>query len=225
MRTKLKTEAITPERKRLLRRRIRWIVAATITYNVIEAVVAIAAGNVASSSALVGFGLDSIVEVLSAAAIAWQFAGSDPLERERAALYVIAVSFFGLAAFVTFDAARSLLGVQTPENSMVGIILAAVSVAIMPAFSLFERRTGRELGSSSAVADSKQTLICSYLSGAVLVGLVLNSTVGWWWADSVAALVIAVFAVKEGTEAWRGDVCKQPVSALTDENSTPDSCC
>jgi divalent metal cation (Fe/Co/Zn/Cd) transporter len=204
-------------RRLVLQRRIRIIVAVTITYNVIEAIVAIAAGTVASSTALIGFGLDSIVEVLSAAAIAWQFAAPDPEKRERVVLRVIAVSFFGLAAYVSVDAVLALTGVREPDHSPVGIVLAAVSLAIMPLLSLVERRTGTELGSASAVADSKQTLICSYLSAAVLVGLVLNLAFGWTWADPVAGLVIVVFAVREGLEAWRGDACTTPVSALTGE--------
>lgn len=212
-------------RRLLLQRRIRWIVAATITYNVLEAVIALAAGRAASSSALIGFGLDSIVEVLSAAAVAWQFAGPDPHRREKVALKVIAISFFGLAAFVTVDALRSLLGAADPDHSPVGIALAAVSVVIMPVLSWFERRTGRELGSASAIADSKQTQICSYLSAAVLLGLVANSLLGWAWADAVAALVIAVFALREGLEAWRGEACKQPVSALVGESEGGESCC
>jgi len=208
---------LAPARRLLLQRRIRIIVAITITYNVIEAIVAIAAGTVASSTALIGFGLDSIVEVLSAAAIAWQFAAPDPEKRERVALRVIALSFFGLAAYVSVDAVLTLTGIREPDHSPVGIVLAAVSLAIMPLLSLLERRTGTELGSASAVADSKQTLICSYLSAAVLVGLVLNLAFGWTWADPVAGLVIVVFAVREGLEAWRGDACKTPVSALTGE--------
>ncbi|MGG7451193.1 cation diffusion facilitator family transporter [Plantibacter auratus] len=216
---------LSPARRTTLQRRIRWIVAATIAYNVVEAVIALSAGTVASSAALVGFGLDSIVEVLSAAAVAWQFSSPDPHRRERIALRVIALSFFGLAAFVSVDAARSLLGFAEVQHSTVGIVLAAVSVVIMPAFSLFERRTGKELGSASAVADSKQTLICFYLSAAVLIGLVLNSTLGWAWADGVAALVIAGFAVREGVEAWRGDACKRPVSSLTSENTDTCDCC
>ncbi|MFB6610693.1 cation transporter [Agromyces sp. NPDC056379] len=217
---------LAPERRTVLVRRIRLIVAATITYNVIEAIVALAAGSVASSAALIGFGLDSIVEVLSAAAVAWQFAAPDPHRRERAALRLIAVSFFGLALFVSIDAARALLGASEPEHSPVGIVLAAVSLAIMPLLSWFERRTGRELGSASAVADSKQTLICAYLSAALLAGLLLNSLLGWAWADSVAALVIAAFAVREGVEAWRGDACTVPVSVLTGERGAEsDDCC
>ena len=213
-------------RRAVLRRRIRIIVAITIGYNVVEAVVALAAGTVASSSALVGFGLDSIVEVLSATAVAWQFAAPDPERREKTALRVIAVSFFGLAAYVVVDASLSLIGLREAEHSPVGIALAAVSLAVMPLLSWIERRTGRELGSASAIADSKQTLICSYLSAALLAGLLLNTLFGWTWADPVAALVIAGFAVREGLEAWRGDSCAVPVSALTGERETePCDCC
>ena len=209
--------ALSPGRAAVLRRRIRGVVAVTITYNVIEAIVALTAGTAASSAALIGFGLDSIVEVLSAAAVAWQFASLDPERREKTALRVIAVAFFALAAYVSVDALLSLAGVREPEHSTVGIVLAAVSLAVMPVLSWFERRTGRELGSASAVADSKQTLICAYLSAAVLVGLVANSLVGWGWADSIAALVIAGFAVREGREAWRGEACTAPVAVLTGE--------
>ncbi|MCU1445461.1 cation transporter [Cryobacterium sp.] len=209
------TAALGPARRAVLQRRIHLIVAVTIGYNVIEAAVALSAGTIASSAALVGFGLDSIVEVLSAAAIAWQFSAPDPEKRERAALRVIAVSFFALAAYVSVDAALALFGVREAEHSPVGIALAAVSLAIMPVLSCIERRTGRELGSASAVADSKQTLLCSYLSAALLAGLLLNSLLGWSWADSIAALVIAGFAVREGLEAWRGDACTVPVSELT----------
>jgi divalent metal cation (Fe/Co/Zn/Cd) transporter len=206
-----------PVRVGILRRRIRWIVAFTITYNVIEGIIALIAGGVASSAALIGFGLDSFVEVLSAAAIAWQFAAPDPETREKPALRIIAVSFFALAAYVTVDAVLSLTGLREPEHSPVGIALAAISLVIMPVVSWLERRAGRELGSASAVADSKQTLICAYLSAALLVGLLLNSLFGWAWADSLAALFIAGFAVKEGREAWRGDACTVPIAALTGE--------
>jgi len=214
--------ATPSNRTLLLRRRIRWIVAATITYNAIEAVVAIIAGSIASSAALVGFGLDSIVEVLSAAAIAWQFTARDPETREKTALRVIAVSFFALAIYVTIDATLSLTGVRTVEPSTIGIILTALSLVIMPALSFAERRTGQELGSASAIADSKQTLICAYLSGAVLIGLLLNALFGWSWADPIAALVVVIFAVKEGIEAWKGDSCTVPVSVLTGEREPED---
>lgn len=208
---------LAPDRKLTLQRRIRWVVAITISYNVIEAIIALVAGSVASSTALIAFGLDSIVEVLSAAAVAWQFSARDPESREKVALRVIAVSFFALAAYVIVTSALSLLGGVDAEHSPVGIVLAAVSLAVMPALSWFERRTGRELGSATAVADSRQTLLCAYLSAALLVGLLLNSLLGWVWADSVAALVIAGWAIKEGIEAWRGDACAVPIAALTGE--------
>lgn len=207
---------LTAARRGVLRRRIRWVVTATIAYNVVEAVVAIAAGRAASSSALVGFGLDSVVEVLSAAAVAWQFAAPDPETREKTAMRLIAVSFLALAAFVTVEAVRTLLSAAAPGHSPVGIALAAVSLAVMPGLSWFERRTGRELGSASAVADSHQTLLCAALSAVLLLGLLLNSTLGWWWADPLAALVIAGFAVREGLEAWNGDACATPLAELVD---------
>jgi divalent metal cation (Fe/Co/Zn/Cd) transporter len=218
--THLHHDAATPTptlRTLVLRRRIRWIVAATITYNAIEAILAITAGSIASSAALIGFGLDSIVEVLSAAAIAWQFSARDPEAREKAALRLIALSFFALALYVTIDAGLSLAGINTATHSPLGIVLTALSLVVMPFLSLLERRTGTELGSASAIADSKQTLICAYLSAAVLIGLLLNSLLGWTWADAVAALVVVVFAVREGIEAWKGESCTVPVSALTGE--------
>lgn len=198
-------------RQQALQRRVRLLVATTITYNVVEAVIALAAGTLASSVALVGFGLDSVIEVSSAAAVAWQFSARDPARRERQALRVIAWSFFALAAFVTVEAVRALLGATEAERSPVGIALVATSVVVMPFLSWAQRRAGRELGSASAVADSRQTLLCTYLSVAVLAGLVLDAALGWWWADPVAALVVAVLAVREGRAAWRGEGCCAPV--------------
>ncbi|MCD7437027.1 cation transporter [Streptomyces lincolnensis] len=206
-----------PHRQSQLAGRIRLLVAATIAYNVVEAVVAIAAGAIASSTALIGFGLDSVVEVSSAAAVAWQFSAREHAvreARERTALRIIAVSFFALAAYVTVDAVRALTGAGEARHSTVGIVLAALSLVVMPFLSAAQRRAGRELGSASAVADSKQTLLCTYLSAVLLVGLLANSLFGWSWADPIAALVIAAVAVKEGREAWRGDgCCAVPVSA------------
>ena len=196
-----------PARRALLTRRVRLLVGATITYNLVEGGVALTAGAAASSAALIGFGLDSLIEVSSAAAVAWQFTGRDPEARERTAMRVIALSFFALAAYVTVHSGLSLLGHGEAAHSPVGLVLTAVSLVVMPALSYAQRRTGRELGSRSAVADSRQTLLCTYLSAVVLVGLGLNSLFGWWWADPVAALVVAAIAVKEGREAWRGDAC------------------
>ncbi|MGW3335393.1 cation transporter [Streptomyces rubiginosohelvolus] len=205
----------SPARRDALARRIRLLVAATITYNVIEAVVALTAGTLASSSALIGFGLDSVIEVSSAAAVAWQFSAREHAvreARERTALRIIAVSFLALAAYVAVDAVRALTGTGEAETSPLGIVIAALSLAIMPFLSAAQRRAGREIGSASAVADSKQTLLCTYLSAVLLVGLILNAAFGWSWADPVAALAIAGIAVKEGREAWRGKGCCAPTA-------------
>ena len=216
--------AIAPDatRRLVLTRRIRMLVAATISYNVIEAAVALTAGAHASSTALIGFGLDSVVEVSSAAAVAWQFSKPDHEAREKAALRVIALSFFALAAYVSVESVRALSGYAEPRPSIVGIVLAAVSLVVMPLLSWAQRRTGRELGSRSAVADSKQTLLCTYLSAVLLVGLGLNSLFGWTWADALAALVIGAFAIREGIEAWNGDTCATAIGELMEDSSTHD---
>ncbi|MEU0099393.1 cation transporter [Streptomyces sp. NPDC006267] len=206
----------SPARGDALARRIRLLVAATIAYNVVEAAVALTAGALASSTALIGFGLDSVVEVSSAAAVAWQFSAREHAvrqARERTALRVIALSFFALAAYVAVDAVRAMTGTGEAEPSPLGIAIAALSLAIMPFLSAAQRRAGRELGSASAVADSKQTLLCTYLSAVLLIGLVLNAALGWTWADPVAALAIAVIAAKEGRDAWRGKGCCAPAAA------------
>jgi divalent metal cation (Fe/Co/Zn/Cd) transporter len=183
-------------------------------YNVVEAVIAITAGLVAGSVALVGFGLDSVVEVSSGLIILWQFKHHLPQSRERQSLRLMAWSFFALAAYVGFEAVRALLGGSEPAPSPVGIGLAIASLVFMPFLSLAQRRTGRALGSGSVVADSTQTLLCSYLSAVLLAGLVLNATVGWDWADPVAGLVIAAVAAREGREAWRGESCTCGVAGL-----------
>ncbi|MEV0453873.1 cation diffusion facilitator family transporter [Catellatospora methionotrophica] len=199
--------AITPQRRATLNRRALQLAYATAGYNLVEGVVAVAAGAAASSTALIGFGLDSFIEVSSALVVIWQFRSRVPESRERLALRLIAVSFFALAAWISVDAVRALLGSGEAEPSPVGIAIAAVSVVVMPLLVWAKRRTGREMGSATVVADSTQTLLCTYLSAVLLVGLVLNATLGWSWADPVAALVIAFVAVREGVEAWRGEQC------------------
>ncbi|WP_406451111.1 cation transporter [Streptomyces sp. NBC_01622] len=214
--TPLVTAGPSPVRRDELARRIRLLVGATITYNVVEAVVALAAGTAASSSALIGFGLDSVGEVSSAAAVAWQFSAADHAvreAREARALRIIALSFFALAVYVAVESVRAFAGVGGANRSYVGIALAAVSLAVMPFLSAAQRRAGRELGSASAVADSKQTLLCTYLSAVLLTGLVANAVLGWSWADPAAALVIAAVAVKEGRDAWQGKGCCAPTTA------------
>ncbi|MCE0536082.1 cation transporter [Kineosporia rhizophila] len=225
-------EAAGRQRREVLARRIRLLVGATIAYNVVEAIVAITAGHRADSTALIGFGLDSVIEVSSAAAVAWQFSAREHARREareHLALRIIAVSFFALAAYVSVESVRALLSGGHAQESSVGIALAALSLLIMPFLSAAQRRAGRELGSATAVADSKQTLLCTYLSAILLIGLLLNAVVGWSWADPIAGLAIAVIAVREGRQAWRGEGCCAPAggrfsAASPDEAASANAC-
>ena len=201
-----------------LSRRAQLLAGTSAIYNVIEGVIAITAGAAAGSVALVGFGLDSLVEMSSGLVILWQFRHRLPESRERQALRLIAISFFALAAYVTVESVRTLSTAERVQPSGVGIVLAAVSLVIMPCLSWAQRRTGRALDSGSVVADSKQTLLCSYLSAILLAGLVLNASLGWSWVDPLVGLVIAVLAVREGLEAWRGETCGcGPTGLLVEE--------
>jgi divalent metal cation (Fe/Co/Zn/Cd) transporter len=213
----------TPADRRRLGRRAQLLAGASVAYNAVEAVVAVGAGLAAGSVALVGFGLDSVVEMSSGLIVLWQFRHRMPESRERQALRMIALSFFALAAYVTVESVRALSGSGDPEASPVGIGLAIASLAVMPVLSWAQRRTGRALGSATVVADSTQTLLCTYLSAVVLAGLVVNATLGWSWADPVAGLVIAAVAGKEGLEAWRGDACACG-SAGVEAGATADGC-
>lgn len=200
-------QPLTAQRREALGRRAQLLAGTSVAYNAVEAIVAISAGVAAASIALVGFGLDSIVEMGSALVILWQFRHRMPEARERTALRLIALSFFALAAYVAFESVRSLLTGEAAAHSTIGIAVAAVSLVVMPTLSWAQRRTGRLLGSPTVVADSKQTLLCAYLSAVLLVGLLLNSLLGWWWADPAVGLVVAALAVREGREAWRGETC------------------
>ncbi len=220
---------LTPADKSRLGRRAQLLAGASVAYNVLEAVIAISAGVVAGSVALVGFGLDSVVEVSSGLVILWQFRHRMPETREQQALRLMALAFFALAAYVTYESVRALVTEQTSNTSPVGIGLAIASLIIMPILSWAQRRTGKALGSNAVVADSTQTLLCTYLSAVLLLGLLLNATLGWSWADPIAGLVIAGVAVKEGREAWRGEGCCGPVgSSHSDEDNAcgcTDGCC
>ncbi len=202
----MSTPAPVAQRPRLERQALL-LAYATVAYNAVEALVALLAGTQASSFALISFGGDSIVECLSALMIVWQFRSQVPEARERQALRGIAVAFFVLAAYVTVDALRGLLTGAEPDASPVGIALAAASLVVMPTLVWAKRRVARALGSASVAADSVQTLLCTYLSGVLLLGLLANALLGWSWADPLAALVVAGVAVREGREAWRGDDC------------------
>jgi divalent metal cation (Fe/Co/Zn/Cd) transporter len=188
-----------------LRQSARWLAYLTIAWNSVECVVAVAAGIAAGSIALVGFGLDSLVEVFAGSVVLWRLRSEDD-ERERRALRLIAVSFFALAAYVVAESIRDLFVGAEADESAVGIGLAVVSLLVMPALAFAKRRTGQALGDRVVLADSKETLLCSYLSAVLLAGLLL-ARVGLWWADPLAALVIAGLAVREGLEAWRGEQC------------------
>lgn len=166
--------AISEDRRQQLGRRAQLLAGASVAYNVVESVVAVAAGSAASSIALIGFGLDSLVEVGSGLVILWQFRHKLPETRERQALRCIGISFFALAAYVSVESMRALLVASEAEHSTLGIWIAALSLAVMPFLSWAQRRTGRELGSGSVVADSKQTLLCTYLSAVLLAGLLVN---------------------------------------------------
>lgn len=192
-----------------LRRRAARLAWFTIAYNMAEGVIAVAAGLAAGSVALLSFGLDSGIEVLSAVAISWQFArgGGRAEERERRTLRLIAVAFAALAGYVVVESVSSLRSGAEADASAVGIGLAVSSLIVMPLLTAAKRRTGTALGSASVLADSTQTLLCTYLSAVLLVGLVLNAAWGLAWADPLAGLVIAGLAAREARNAWHGDAC------------------
>lgn len=198
------TVVAATERTRLVRRAL-WLEYLTISWNVIEAVVAVGAGVVAGSIALVGFGFDSSIEAFAASVVVWQLRGRSSRERERRALRMIAFTFFVLAGYVIIESVRDLVVNEEAQVSRVGIGLAIVSLIVMPTLGWFKRKTGRELGSRVLIADSAETFLCAWLSGILLVGLLLNAAVGWWWADPLAALGIAWLALREGREAWIGE--------------------
>jgi divalent metal cation (Fe/Co/Zn/Cd) transporter len=190
------------------------LTALTIGWNSLEAVIAIMSGVIAGSIALVGFGLDSVVEVSSALIITWrllqQTADHHANElAERRAVRLIAITFIGIALYVTYDAVMQLLGIgEAPQRSPVGLALVAFSVVVMPTLAWAKRRVAADLGSVALRADAAQTNLCTYLSAVVLAGLAANALVGWWWMDPLAGLAVAALAVREGIAAWRsGDLC------------------
>lgn len=221
-----------PDERRRLGRRAQVLAATSVTYNVVEAIIAITAGLVAGSVALVGFGLDSVVEVSSGLIILWQFRHRLPESREHQATRMLAISFFALATYVGFESVRTLITGSNPETSSVGIGLAIASLIVMPLISTAQRRTGKALGSNAVVADGTQTLLCTYLSAVLLIGLVLNATLGWGWADPLAGLVIAGVAIREGIQTWKGEGCGcSPMAANAPEAGCgcapgcSDTCC
>ena len=177
----------------------------TIGWNSLEAVFAIGAGAMAGSIALVGFGVDSVIEVSSGAIVLWRLVSGE--HRERLALKLVGISFLALAAYVTFDAAKSLWFRETPDATYLGIVIAALSLIVMPLLARAKRKVAANLNSGAMLADSRQTDICAYLSGILLAGLGLNLLFGWWFADPVAALVMVPIIAREGIQALRGKTC------------------
>jgi divalent metal cation (Fe/Co/Zn/Cd) transporter len=178
-------------------------------WHVGEAAVALAAGAVANSVALVGFGADSLIEAAAGLVVWWLMAGdrASSARAERRAQQLVAASFVLLAAYVGVQAARDLLGGHHPSVSWVGIGLSIVTLLAMPPLAAAKRRVGHALGSSAAMSESRQTVLCAYLSAALLAGLLVNAIAGWWWADPLVALVIGGVALREAREAWRGESC------------------
>jgi divalent metal cation (Fe/Co/Zn/Cd) transporter len=187
----------------LLRRGLR-LERLTIGWNLVETFVAVGFGLAAGSIALVGFGFDSLVEVFAASVVMWELRGVGK-DRERLALRLIAVSFFALAIYVFIESARDLVLRAEPHESVPGIVLAGVSLVVMPILARAKRRTGLAMGSATLVADAAETMLCALLSLILLIGLLLNVIVGWWWADPLAAVGIAALAIREGLEAWNAD--------------------
>ena len=195
------------ERRVALHRRALWIEYFTVGWNVVEAVVAIGAGLIAGSVALIGFGADSAIEVISAVGLLWRLRKAGPhaavreeSAAEKRALYVVATTFFLLAIYITWEAVKSLVSREQPLTSPVGIILALLSLAVMPTLALAKQRVGNEMGSRALVADSKETWVCSYLSLTLLLGVGAYAVVGWWWADPVGALAMLPIILWQGWE-------------------------
>ncbi len=173
-----------------------------MAWMVAEAAVAITAGLLASSIALTGFGLDSVIEFCAAVIVVWQLRGEN---RETRAVRLIGVTFFALAAYLTAESIHDLVTHARPGESIPGLAVTAAALIVMPLLAIAKRRTGQALGNRTLIADSAETAFCAYTSAATLAGVGLNTALGWWWADPAAALVIAALAVKEGLEAWHDD--------------------
>jgi len=215
--------SISHSRARLVRR-ARLLAWAGIGWHVVEATVAVAAGVVAGSVALVGFGADSLIEAMAGLVVIWRLANAHAMS-ERRAQQLIAVSFYVLSAYVAIEASRSLVVADRPAVSWVGIGLSIVTLATMPPLAMAKARVADALGSSATKSESRQTMLCAYLSAGLLVGLGLNALLGWWWADPVTALGIAGVAVKEGRDAWRGESCCTAPITNREEDGCGKGCC
>jgi divalent metal cation (Fe/Co/Zn/Cd) transporter len=183
----------------------------TIAWNTLEGLVAVIAGAVAGSISLVGFGIDSFIEVTSGSVLLWRMSVDSDVHRresnEKRALRIVGACFLLLAAYITYDSIVDLWSKRAPEHSISGIVLACVSLVVMPLLSRAKRRVGRAMGSAAMRADAKQTEFCTYLSAILLIGLLLNAFLGWWWSDSLAALIMVPIITKEGMDGLRGKAC------------------
>jgi divalent metal cation (Fe/Co/Zn/Cd) transporter len=188
-----------------LRRRGFGLEYASMAWMTVEAVIAIISGILASSIALIGFGLDSVIEFFAAAVVVWQLRGTVSEDRETRALRLIALTFFALAAYLAIEGITDLVGQHRPEQSAAGIAVTAAALGVMPLLALAKRRTGQQLGNQALIADAAESAFCAFTSAAALLGIGLNGWLGWWWADPAAAVVIAGLAVREGIEAWETD--------------------
>ena len=194
-------------------RRARRLEYFTVAWNALEGLVAVIAGAVAGSICLVGFGIDSFIEVTSGGVLLWRMSVDADVQRrernERRALKIVGSCFLALAAYITYESAMDLWSKKAPEHSIPGIVLACVSLVVMPLLSRAKRRVGRALGSAAMHADAKQTEFCTYLSGILLAGLLLNALSGFWWADPVASLIMVPIIAKEGIEGLQGKACHE----------------
>jgi divalent metal cation (Fe/Co/Zn/Cd) transporter len=190
-------------------RKARWLSWASLGYMALEGIVAVVAGIVAGSIALIGFGIDSAIEGFASVVIVWRFTGSRTLSEhaERRAQKLVAVQFFLLAPYVGYESVRALVEAHHPEVSIVGIALAASSVVVMPFLGRAKQRIGSRIGSSATASEGKQNLLCAYLAVALLIGLLGNALFGAWWLDPAVGLLITGLAIHEGREAWRGEAC------------------
>ena len=207
----MSTNATTMDRAAFVRRGL-WLEYLTLVWNSLEALVAIAAGIIAGSIALVGFGFDSVVECASGSVLVWRLRTDAEVHRrervEQISLKLVGISFLLLATYIAYEAIENLLARKAPEHSLAGILLAITSLLVMPLLARAKRRVAQNLNSSAMHADSRQTDLCAYLSAILLGGLVLNATVGWWWADPMAAIIMVPIIVREGIGALRGEHCE-----------------
>jgi divalent metal cation (Fe/Co/Zn/Cd) transporter len=200
---------LPPQSRARLERRARLLAWGSNAWHFVEFGIAVGAGVAAGSVALVGFGIDSLIEALAAFVILWLFSGGrgSSGKAERRAQQLVAASYVVLAAYLGVESLRDLIGGHEPDASWIGIGLAAFTAPTMPVLARAKRRVGRKLGSSATVSEAHQNQLCAYLSIALLAGLLLNALGGWWWADPAAALVIGAVAAREGLRSWRGDLC------------------